>query len=639
MRPRVAVVVIAVILLAVLALILTRRAGKPEPARPGAPAKKSARIPSPNPRPVDLHQPDADSAIVKENPDPVAAKRALAKALGAMSLDRIQQWAQDLEAMHGGACPEFREFARAFLAAAGPDVVPIVKSLLAECGSDEAKFLLAAVLGESRNPAALPLLKELAKDTGTLTTSSALYAVGMARTPEGLEFLKSWLKTSRRHALKDLNALLGPALAAIGQHGIESFDTMVEEARQRTTGAIPTKAQVLGYIRGASAIEGLRKILETDNDRGMKYGAALALGSSIDSTALELLAGHSDPLLAAAGLLAPRRIPDVWNATAPQRAELAERYLVANGIPSGDARKDAACMTLAMLLPPQVARPLYESITSSPPGSGGSEWLASFIAAFGDQSDIGEWVVELSKRMNLSAAQIRGSIEAGIQRGALPGRATGGSSLVMELLTAVRNPETNLSPVRKGKELMPVPTHTLSAVMRSGIAASTLSTSLGEAWNQMPAPDAKSMLVQAALQGAYPGPASESLQWTYPEDFLAQVVREAPNASTRQDAAYAYLVAGHPINPDPAAMRAVSDMIAANDWDFTSRPTSVRIIAPVIGSYYARWGSAADLERLRALPYSFPVPEKWTPQQAEIFRKELAREMQRTIDAIKLSGN
>src|SRR5688572_9870082 len=103
MRARVAVALIVIGLLALLAIILVRRSKTPDPARRPIPAKRTPVTPakqgSPEIKPVEIK-----STIAAEKPDPAAARRALGTCLKSMSLDRIQQWAQELEAMHGGAC-------------------------------------------------------------------------------------------------------------------------------------------------------------------------------------------------------------------------------------------------------------------------------------------------------------------------------------------------------------------------------------------------------------------------------------------------------------------------------------------------------------------------------------------------------
>jgi hypothetical protein len=637
-KTRVAVIGIAVLVVA-LAVFLAARRRSEKPA-----SVRIHQLPPPSPLPPDAFPKiertpvDPDPATVKEKPDPAAAKRALAKALGAMPLDRLHQWLPNLEAMHGGASPEFREFSRAFIAAAGDELIPLVKSLLAECASEEAKFLLAGVLGEARKPEAISLLQDLINQgPGGPAVGSALYSIGMARAPEGLAYLKSWLATSKKSGSKDHALLVGPALAAIGQHGLASFDFMMSEALARRDQQFPSMGQVIGAIRGVDAVEKLRELYGGDPSWSVKYGAALALGS--EPSALEFLAEQPDPTLAGYALLAGREIPDIWNTTASKRAEIAERLLSSNGVPSGNVAKDSKYLLAASLLSREAARPLYDSLSSSVPENPGEDhktWLTNLIAAFADQPDLDVRVNELGKAWNITPFELQRAIEVGVLRGALPGRGVGATKLVQDLIATAAVVDPIAAKVTKGGKPMVSTSITMSAVLRTGIAESSLSGALEEAWRGSTTSEAKARLVDAVLRGAYPfNPAREGLQWTHPEGFLETALRESPSPA----AAFAYVVTASPATPDAAALQAIADIIHGNQWDAGSSPTAWRLIAPVIGGYFGRWGTAADIPKLQSIPAAFPYPAGWTPQQAEALRADLLRETRRAIDAIRLSGN
>ena len=597
-------------------------------------ANRSPSPPTPGGRPPGSEEgaPEADAAPALSTSGAAAAKLALARCLASMSIGRADRWTYYLEAMHGGASPEFKAFARDFLAAAGADVVPLVKSLLAECSSEEAKFLLAAVLGEARRPEAVTVLKDLiGQAPGLQTTAAALYSIGMTRTLEGLDFLRTWLSAARAAESKNLGYLLGPVLSAIGRHGADSIDLLLAEARTRGDATFPSKAEIVGWIRGEDAVERLRRLFESDEDPGVRAGAGSALGSSSNPADLEFLAMQPGPWRVGLALLAPRNLPDVWNATAAVRRQIAERLLSAAAIPTGDARKDSAYLHLATLLPADKVRPLYESLAAADPAELSSDpkaLLSRFIEVFGDQPDLDAWIDDLAERPGLPPRELQRAIEIGVTKSALPGKNVASSALVLELLAAVGDPETP-------RWLVPL---ALAPVMRSGISEAALSASLQESYGRALTTEAKRTLLEAVIGGA-PYQHMGSLQWTQPDGFVASVLRETADPGLKLLAAYAYLVSGAPGSADPGAARAVSDLVGPSLGDLAASPRSMRLVPSVLGAYYARFGTPSDVARLEALPDDFPYPTVLSPEHRTALRDELLRESLRAIDAIRLSSN
>ena len=630
MRPRSALLLAVIILLALAVLIIARRnASLPTPLVHDLGPKKTWP-PGAIPPKVELTTSEIDPSAPIQKSDPAAAKRALARCLASMSLHKTDMWARHLEAMHSGASPEFRRFARDFLAAAGDDVIPIVQSLLAECESAEAKFLLAAVLGETRRPEAVPMLQELiAQNPGLQTSASALYSIGMARTSEGYEYLTKWLETTRASKPRDVEFLLGPALSAIGQHGAQSVDFIMAEAVKRTGHHLPSTEDILGMIRGADAFDRLRRIVESEPDWNLKRGAMIALGSSANSRWLEHAVSTAEPVMAAVALLAARNLPDVWAATSELRSRLAERVITEAGVPTGLDDKDMGYLALASMLPPDKARAVYESVVTRTDAKGDVRVrMQAIIAAFADQPDIGVFVDRMQRDAKIDPREFQRSIEIAMERAALPGKNVGGSPLVAKLLSVVKDPATQYWQVPLA----------LRPAMRSGVSEESLSSTLEDSWRQAPAIGPKHNLMGAVIQGAAYSPTG-SVDFTQPQRFLATVLREESEYTVRLMAAYACLVSAEHAPTDPDVMRSISSIV---EGGITGQAEGVEVFhmqAALMGSWYARHGRKEEIAKIQAIPDQFVFPSNWNSATRSKYRSDLAVELKRAIDAIRLAAN
>lgn len=560
--------------------------------------------------------PTAPVTATESKPDRHAARRALSRGLAWMSLHRADMLSRHLEAMHGGASPEFRRFAREFLTAAGDDAIPIVKSLIEECASDEAKFLMAAVLGETRSPDAIPVLKDLiAKGPGLQVTASALYSIGMSRTRDGLDYLTGWLTTARESKSKDLGVLLIPALSSIALHGADSLDVMVAEARRRGDEQYPSKAEVVAMIRGADAAERLRQIYSDETDWALRQGAAMALGSSARAEDLEWMARTE---YARTALLAARNIPDIWEPTADLRRSLAERVLSTKADPERH-------LHLAQLLPADKARAIYERVTSMTDfGIDPRAFLISVVTAFADQPDLDVRLTRMLAESGLTPHDQQRVVEIGVEQSSIPGKDVGGGPMVARLLAQVKDPANPWNLVQLA----------MPPVMKSGISESSLSTALTEGWRAS-AIGPRNSLLGSVMQGAYPS--FGSLRFTQPEQFLAAVLREESEPAIKLRAAYAYLVLGEPENPDPQAMRAISFIVESRDTSGTAPVEVSWTLPPLLGNWYARFGGMEDIPKLQSLPDLIAMSH--SSEYRGTLRDSLKREMTRAIDAIKLRAN
>ena len=134
-------------------------------------------------------------------------------------------------------------------------------------------------------------------------------------------------------------------------------------------------------------------------------------------------------------------------------------------------------------------------------------------------------------------------------------------------------------------------------------------------------------------------PPLASIHCSHPEAFLAEVIREEGNLDHRIRAAYAYLTVSDPQKTDPGVLQAIPGLIEGATLDMTKTPRAAMWIGSVIGGYYARVGTPADIPRLQSIAASFPLPPGWTADNRTAFERELNRDLRRAIDAIRLRGN
>ena len=564
-------------------------------------------------------------------PTPVniaAARRSLGRCLATMG---HQEW--PLDALHGGACPAFRTFAGEFLEAAGPELIPIVTSLMAECASGEARYLLVCVLGESRSAKALPLLKSLLPVIRPFTEAeAALYSIGMIRSKEGLEFLIHWLTTTTESEAIRGTHLGAPALEAIGLHGAMSLDFMLGEARRNQAAFGFMKEHILDMVRGEDAVEALRRLYETDEDEGIRRGAALALGWSVKPSTLEYWSTRADYEGAALALLAPLRVPDIWNATVRHRKEIAERILAAVEKTPTDPDRLLDLARLASLASPVKARRVFEAMLAGflDPESYQDAWVQATVGAFADQPDLD--LPSLRKLSRLPPHDFRRFVEWGALAAPLSGKSIGGSRIIRDVLDSALKPDPN--DVEGWLD-----SGSLRAVMRSGISEASLSETLKEAWRRAPSLEAKQAILTAVLQGASLDHPEQycSLTWTQPDSFLISVICDDPEPGLRLTAAASYFYAGCPAEPDPGALRAATDLLARTDWKdayekFEDDDVGWNLIK-LIAAHHARYGKPADIPRLKALPETFVYPENFN------YRENMVWMLNWAIDAIRLRSN
>lgn len=520
--------------------------------------------------------------------DITTARRALGAAVESLSEGGLWWWAPNLEAMHGGASPAYGVFARDFLAAAGEDVVPIVKKLLKECDSDSAWFLLASVLGDARRPEALPLLSELLGPHDQELSErlslreAALHSIGLLRSPEGAAYLLRWFEGAlEKETFRGRGYLYDVALQAVGMQGPRAVPYLVAKARK-----IPTeypreleRAETLQVIRGADAE--MRSLLG-DEDPLIRRGAALALSWSDRGD------GWAEPgKIEAAGraLLRPRNVPDVWNRTVAARRDMAERFLPEVQDFDDTQYWEADWIFLAALARPEKARPLFERLIRAVPDPATADVkfrVTALTFAFCDQPGLD--LARLRAYSALPEEELVHAVLDGLKTAGFPGKEYGESPLIKDLLSLAS---------QSGD-----PRNLLEAIQNSGIPETILSSALHAAWDRLADAEARSLFMShlwdVGLVESVPG----TMRWVSPASFLLRILKEGTQPDVRLIAALKYLGSG--ATPDAATVRILHDL-ATGPWE---KPPELLESSgrheKLVEAYFAKYGTRADLPKIKA---------------------------------------
>lgn len=563
----------------------------------------------------------------KRQPDPLAARQALGRALGFLSPNHWNFYGYSLEEMHDGAYPEYRRFCREFLAAAGRDVVPIVESLLPDCRSPQAKFLLVSVLGDAHAPEAVPLLKKLLDaESDRSTVQAALFSIGMSNTSEGFEFLTEFIRSGKAGGPNEPAGFQRVVIAALGQQGERALDFLLEEARRNTAENQHPNPYIIGGIRGRGAVERLQSLVRADPDPMIRLGAAMALASTTDSAQLESLASL-DPATAGRALLAARNRPDIWNESAATRRKVAERVLAGAGPPTGDFQKDSVLLEAARFLPADRSRSLMESLAAAkPPRSRDREEIIRFVAAFSDQPDAVERAHQMGKAWGLSESECKYVVNEGIKAGSLPGRQVHPAT-IERLFEIVGDPDSQEWQRQQA----------MSSLMLAGVPEAVQTGALSRFWNQPLSAQQRREILCAVTIGIHTStPAIGPLLGTKPESFLRSILHESQDPMLRSWAAYAYYSGGSP-SKDPVAQGTLDAFLryarASTGEDGPEKhPITWYALSKAVVAHFAKYGTSADL----------PALSRWGADFAGASGTEAARkfqeEMNFAIDAIKLSG-
>jgi hypothetical protein len=141
-----------------------------------------------------------------------------------------QEWRRSVEAETDGAAKD--RVYRAAAAKGGPEAAAFLGERAAS--SEPTAALAAAALGGVRNPAALPVLRDLTASTSILAASNALRAIGALGRPEDLDLLRALTARTERsriwhEAVRAVGRLRHPGVRSV----LEPLLDSAQEAQER----------------------------------------------------------------------------------------------------------------------------------------------------------------------------------------------------------------------------------------------------------------------------------------------------------------------------------------------------------------------------------------------------------------------
>ena len=572
----------------------------------------------------DLPRPTSDA----KRGDPAACRRALARFLPWVRTTDVTRWAGNLEALHGGLNRDFEALAREFLDAAGADLVPIVRTLLAETEAGTGKFLLAAILGRSSNPTAVEVLKTLASDGSSIpVVQSALYSMGLIRSPEGLAFLKStWVRVGEKGG--EISVAI---LKALGLFGSEGIPLLLEAAKDPKSSHFRDKSAYLFLVRGKDAADGLRNVIETETDGAIRRGAAQALALNLAPDQGEIVADlfsqYQDPGVRGAlifGLLVAWKLPYQGTSVTPTQSAIFDRMLTQAAFPTGTLDLDRALIWIAASASPEHAGTLIErfgSLDKDGVGPHFDQLLRELIGAYSGRK---EFESRLSTLM--SAAGITPEQSARMKSAGTP-RASAEPTAVKEMVESLRQSTPG----------DPRLFHSLNDLVQAGAEDVAFSSGLKQVYDRCPTAETRAQLLESLNAVLY-----SKREAVPPLTFLQSILRESAEVDARVYAASTCLSGRSTVDLDPLAVERIAELVGPDmKWGRESSLATgnfrmVQVAPSIVGDYYSRYGKPSDIEWLRKLPDDFPYPPAIAGKQREILKASLAEESRRAIDAIRL---
>ncbi|HZL71480.1 MAG TPA: HEAT repeat domain-containing protein [Planctomycetota bacterium] len=577
-------------------------------------------------------------------PDRVACRETLSRALAG------RRWPEGLIALNLGALHRsdrrFRDMADAFCRQAGDDLVPICRELLLEGTSQHSAVLISMILGHSRRPEAFTLLQELVtRGRGSPETddlfSSAVYSIGMIRSPQSAPFLLK-LYSDSPGAQSSVVGKFGSALmAAIGMCGREGLVALKESAIRDLPqdwqpdpdeGLRAFKWSHLGLVDSPEAFSGLKAIAEGESDIRLRGMAIAAMGQSSDpaqrASLADLFLRDDNPMIRRAIVEslgdAARSSPEEWTAMRDRMAGPLTSILKSARVPSGDEMLDYGLAYLAgESRVPEATRFVDEWIRLASAGmyEGQFDWrgvAAQVLARQGASPDRFEEF--LASQKNLSAVERVDLLEEFYLKSPAAGDAPAAHVEAM-----IRRIEAGPSPER-------LPYNLFAALGR--IPGAMEETSRCAEAMIARAPDAASRIGainDAVAAGGFAAPA------------LEKAIHSADDLSVLLHATAAYLeVIPDDTAPEAAARNRMKSLFspeslrAFNGGKLGSHEGNIRALTKAVGLYFGRFGTHEDLAWLESLPQSMAGPQGIRADYLAYFRRQLASECARAADAIRL---
>jgi RNA polymerase sigma factor (sigma-70 family) len=603
-----------------LYVFLPREATQP----PDSAKKPDAIIPAPT-----STRPDETQGKANEKPtrgDLSACRRLLAHSLVNFRRTDVLRWAHAAELLHAGGHPWFESLAKEFAATSGPDFFPIVKSLLADTESDAAKFVLAALLGRSRLPEAVGILAALTGEaTDVWVTQSALYSIGLIRSPEGFSFLRSYWDQA-----KAKGEPLAPAtLKALGLFGPEAIPLLAAEA-QAEKSLFKDRAEYLGLLRGDDCTDALLALLETEENGAVREGAARALTYNLTPKTLPAILAlyerTQDPKLKAAmlyGLGVVQRVPPLWESSVEVRKEFALRVVQTSVFPSGTLMLDRALIHFSALTSSETFLAKFEGLNRESAGKDYDVLLREVLAAYSRMPGHETRLANLMTRSGISQEQQERMRAGGLMKTEV--------ELTPEITKAL------LDSIRTAKPYQPKYEIALESLSRPGPHESAWSSAMLDAYESCATEKDRLSLLDNLVTVLY-GKRDRAVG--LPAGFLAAVLTGSYSVDAKVYAAYACFSSSD-LDLDPQVLKQVAGLFGPSmKWATESSLATgdfkmVQLAPSVLGDFYSRYGSTKDVVWLRKLPDDFPYPAALKGAE-KVLRDQLSHESRRAIDAIRL---
>lgn len=582
------------------------------------------------------------------SPPAVPSKSCRELLFGALLKPRMRPGyvALSLNALHRGN-GDFIEMADAFCKQAGDNLVPICRGLLSDLESESSSALVAAILGHSKREDAFDLLKELLEQgkgppESRELFSSAVYSIGMIRSPQSAPFLLK-LYSETPDARKSFSERFGtPLMAALGMCGSEGVRVLKEAALMELKSEDqPTweeglrwyRWSHLGLVNSPEAFGELKSIASQESDIRLRGMAIAAMGQSSDpeqrAYLAELYSRDTSPEIRRAILEALRdgagSSSIEWEAMRTRLAGPLASILKDTRLPSGNEMTDYAAISLACAAnTPESAAYMNEWIRVASNGAYGAseyDWIDIAVRALAAQGASMDRIDALLEGKGVSA-QDRISYLSGLVNFSMA--PAGGTKHVREIIDYLD----------KAKERDATFFNALHALGRIPEAQEELETCI----DRMVAREQGGWRINSIKAAESAGEAG-----LRPLERLIRTSQELPEILQASQVYLSALPQGVDLNTDVGdRMRALFSSRAIESFlngVLAPHSESPGAFARTVGLYFSRFGTPQDIAWLDRLPQLMNGVRNVREDHLARFRQELAWECARAADAIRLRSN
>ena len=571
-----------------------------------------------------------EAASPSEAPSLLKCRGLVARLVTRLRINEARHLAWAISEVQDGRMPGIEEFVREYTKAAGDQLVPFSRKLLAESESDTVRILLAIVLGRSRDPEAMEVLSGLcAEGSSVRVRAAALYSASLTGTPEGLALLRSTWKQAK----KEGGSLVTTLVAAIGLQGAAGLEWLLEEFKDPNLSKILTyqgapwsfslgREDCLALVRGPGAFDALRRVHESDPDPKLRLGAARGMLANLDADhldyATELITG-TEYAQRSLLVLALHGVPK-----SPTRTELVDRILQSTAYPSGDLELDRSLVRLAQLASPQGTRAFLDRFLIVAPTSKDEQLFWNVGYMYLAAAAVPEAQARIKELMNSAGFSPE-------QEGLLHGWGLHGAT--PETLAALSGPVLDL--MKTSKPESDAFSTCLRPLLLCGLDERIISAALQEVNDRQTQAQGRTRILWELIKATGGSGVIKDKEITVPQTYLVSAADHATDPISLFCAVQALGSSGTDALARwriPLAAWIGRDM----KW-VTQADSAFSSVAPgIIGEYYARFGTVDDATWLKDLPDRFPYPALWKEDKRSYLKMALKEESLRAIDAIRL---